>query len=56
MKIIKRCKIPNITCKVCGTIFKPSKRNLIDAVRHCRRDHARCPICQTSNRVFKEVD
>jgi rubredoxin len=56
MKIIKRCKIPNVTCKVCGTVFKPSKRNLINIVHYDRFDHARCPICKTSNRVFKEVD
>lgn len=57
MKVIKKPKIPQVTCENCGCIFQPKYRNL--EVDSCSwlKEIAKCPFCKKQQVVkFKEKE
>lgn len=60
MKIIKKPKIPDQTCSVCGCVIKIGQKDLIFENTPLKltglvKNRFKCPICCFENRVnFKE--
>ena len=56
MKILKRHKIPQVTCENCGCIFQPKYRDLIRSTRYVK-ELVECPFCKKENYIkFKEKE
>ena len=53
MKILKKAKLPKVTCKLCGSVFRPEKKDLRRELMRINGDleetklHAvtYCPVC-----------
>ena len=52
MKIVKKVKMPKVTCISCGCEYIPNKKDLQNPVFSFVKCMARCPICNTENIVF----
>ena len=59
MKIIKKAKIKPVTCKVCGCVFIPDKKELSydfsSGLAHALKTTVNCPTCKFENNVKFEV-
>ena len=55
MKILKKVKLPKVTCARCGCVFRPSKNDLYSFLTFSK-DYANCPICSYGNLVFKKEE
>lgn len=53
MKIVKKAKMPKVTCISCGCEYIPNKKDLQTPVFLSVKCMARCPVCNTENIVFK---
>ncbi len=64
MKIIKKAKLPKITCEFCGCVFRPEKDDLASlAAKGCTDIYSIreltfvvCPVCGLTAEVFKRGD
>ena len=52
MKIVKKAKMPKVTCISCGCEYIPNKKDLQSPVFLFVKCMARCPICNTENIVL----
>lgn len=53
MKIIRKVKMPKVTCVTCGCEYVPRKKDLKTPTFIFVKCMAKCPICDTENIVFK---
>ena len=63
MKIIKEVKLPEITCELCGCVFRPGKEDLrlrganSNTAQDVRKStFCACPVCGLSVKVFERED
>lgn len=60
MKILKKPKIPEQTCKKCGCVVKITPKDLVPdnspLILTAVKDCFKCPICFTCNRVKFEKE
>lgn len=64
MKIIKKTKLPKITCELCGCVFRPEKGDLASlAAKSCTDIYSireltfcTCPVCGLTAEAFKMED
>ena len=62
MKIVKKAKLPKITCELCGCVFRPEKGDLASfAAKGCTDMYSvreltfvTCPVCGLTAEVFKK--
>ena len=64
MKIIKKAKLPKITCELCSCVFRPEKGDLASfAAKGCtdicsirELTFVTCPVCGLGTEAFKMED
>lgn len=62
MKILKKAKLPKVTCKLCGCIFRPEKKDLRGELIRIDGDWEEvrlytatyCPVCGLTAYPFRQ--